>query len=304
MRYPDAALGKLAAHGARYRGWLPNARAPEIFARHLATVHVPRRFYVDLLPGIPTIRVFEALACGIPLLSAPWEDAERLFRPGQDYLIARDEAAMLRHMRAVQADAGLRAALASSGLETIRARHTCAHRVDELLAIAARLRHAGGGRRMRIAFYGSSLLSSYWNGAATYYRGMLSALHRRGYRATFYEPDAFDRQQHRDIAPPDWAEVRVYPATEAALREVVAEAARADIVVKASGVGVFDDALLQGVMAAAARPEVIRIFWDVDAPATLAELAAASDHPLRRTLLPELDLVLDLWRRPAGGAGL
>jgi spore maturation protein CgeB len=143
---------------------------------------------------------------------------------------------------------------------------------------------------MRIAFYGSSLLSSYWNGAATYYRGMLSALHRHGYRATFYEPDAFNRQQHRDIAPPDWAEVRVYPATEAALREVMAEAAQADVVVKASGVGVFDDALLQGVMAAA-RPGAIRIFWDVDAPATLAELAAAPDHPLRR-VLPELDLVL------------
>ncbi|TDH64580.1 glycosyltransferase [Dankookia rubra] len=140
VRYPDAALGKLAALGARYRGWLPNARAPEIFARHLATVHVPRRFYVQMLPGIPTIRVFEALACGIPLLSAPWEDAEHLFRPGQDYLVARDEGEMLRHMRAIRADAGLRAALAASGLETIRARHTCAHRVDELLAILAQLR--------------------------------------------------------------------------------------------------------------------------------------------------------------------
>ncbi|MCB4824134.1 CgeB family protein [Roseicella aerolata] len=143
---------------------------------------------------------------------------------------------------------------------------------------------------MRIAFYGSSLLSSYWNGAATYYRGLISDLHRRGYRTTFYEPDAFDRQQHRDIAPPDWAEVRVYPATEAALREVVAEAAQADVVVKASGVGVFDTELLHGVMAAA-RPGAIRIFWDVDAPATLAEIGAAPDHPLRRAL-PGLDLVL------------
>jgi spore maturation protein CgeB len=143
---------------------------------------------------------------------------------------------------------------------------------------------------MRIAFYGSSLLSSYWNGAATYYRGLISELHRRGYRTTFYEPDAFDRQQHRDIAPPDWAEVRVYPATEAALREVVAEAAQADVVVKASGVGVFDTELLHGVMAAA-RPEATRIFWDVDAPATLAEIGAAPDHPLRLAL-PGLDLVL------------
>ena len=143
---------------------------------------------------------------------------------------------------------------------------------------------------MRIAFYGSSLLSSYWNGAATYYRGMLSELARRGHRVTFYEPDAFDRQQHRDMDPPDWAEVRVYPVTETALREVIAEAANADVVVKASGVGVFDDALLDGVMAAA-RPEAIRIFWDVDAPATLAELRAATGHPLHRAL-PLLDLVL------------
>src|ERR1700710_1393776 len=119
---------------------------------------------------------------------------------------------------------------------------------------------------MRIAFYGSSLLSSYWNGAATYYRGLISALAARGHTITFYEPDAFDRQAHRDIEPPDWAKVVVYPATQAGLSRVVAEAARADVVVKASGVGVFDDALIAGVMAAA-RPDAIRIFWDVDAPA-------------------------------------
>ncbi len=143
---------------------------------------------------------------------------------------------------------------------------------------------------MKIAFYGSSLLSSYWNGAATYYRGLISDLHRRGHQITFYEPDAFDRQQHRDIDPPDWAAVRVYPATETALREVIGEARQADVVVKASGVGVFDNALLEGVMAAAA-PHAIRIFWDVDAPATLAELRGNADHCLRRTL-PALDLVL------------
>ena len=143
---------------------------------------------------------------------------------------------------------------------------------------------------MRIAFYGSSLLSCYWNGAATYYRGLLSDLARRGYRVTFYEPDAFDRQIHRDIEPPDWARVVVYPATEAAARAVIAEAADADIVVKASGVGVFDDVLLAGTMAAA-RPHALRIFWDVDAPATLAELRRDPQHMLRR-LLPSLDLVL------------
>jgi spore maturation protein CgeB len=143
---------------------------------------------------------------------------------------------------------------------------------------------------MKIAFYGSSLLSSYWNGAATYYRGMLADLNRRGYQVTFYEPDAFDRQKHRDIDPPDWAEVKVYPATEDAVRAVIAEAGKADVVVKASGVGVFDKELLEGVVAAS-RPEAIRIFWDVDAPATLSELQAHADHPLHRALR-SLDLVL------------
>ncbi len=144
---------------------------------------------------------------------------------------------------------------------------------------------------MRIAFYGSSLLSSYWNGAATYYRGLLSDLARRGHRITFYEPDAFERQQHRDMDPPDWAEVRVWPATEAGLAAVVAEAAQADVVVKASGVGVFDDELLTGLMQAA-RADAIRIFWDVDAPATLGALREAGPgHPLRKAL-PSLDMVL------------
>ena len=142
---------------------------------------------------------------------------------------------------------------------------------------------------MKIAFYGSSLLSSYWNGAATYYRGLLSDLARRGYQITFYEPDAFDRQKHRDIDPPDWADVRVYPADPDAARAVIAEAAKADIVVKASGVGVFDDELLEGVVAAS-RPDALRIFWDVDAPATLAELRERPDHALHRAM-PSLDLV-------------
>jgi spore maturation protein CgeB len=143
---------------------------------------------------------------------------------------------------------------------------------------------------MRIAFYGSSLLSAYWNGAATYYRGLLSELARHGHAVTFYEPDAFERQQHRDIDPPPYARVVVWPATEDAARAVAAEAAAADVVVKASGVGVFDDLLLDAVLAAA-RPEGIRIFWDVDAPATLAEMRQDPGHPLRRAL-PALDLVL------------
>ena len=253
-------------------------------------MHVPRRFYVEALPGIPTIRVFEALACGIPLLSAPWSDAERLFTPGEDYLIANDGDEMARAMRAVAGDRELTSALAAHGLATVRARHTCERRAGELSAIVSRLKQGNCGCfLMNIAFYGSSLLSSYWNGAATYYRGLLKDLAGRGHRITFYEPDAFERQQHLDIAPPDWAISRVYQATPEALRQVIAEAAAADVVIKASGVGVFDDELLNGVMAAA-RPAAIRIFLDVDAPATLAEMRANPDHPVRAAL-PLLDFV-------------
>jgi spore maturation protein CgeB len=107
-----------------------------VFAWSAATVHVPRRVYATVLPGSPTIRVFEALACGVPLLSAPWEDTEGLFRSGRDFLIARSEPEMAAAMKAVAEDADLRAFLAASGLETIRARHTCAHRARELLRIA------------------------------------------------------------------------------------------------------------------------------------------------------------------------
>ena len=139
VRYPDVAKALLARYGATYRGWAPNALAPGIFARHLATVHVPRRQYATVLPGIPTIRVFEALACGIPLVSAPWDDAERLFRPGRDYLTAADGPAMTRHLRNLREDPALCAELAASGLETIRSRHSCTHRVDELLGIVTSL---------------------------------------------------------------------------------------------------------------------------------------------------------------------
>jgi spore maturation protein CgeB len=140
VRYPDAARAELEAHGARYHGWAPNARAPEIFARHLLTMHVPRRFYVTHLPGIPTIRVFEALACGIPLLSAPWEDAEHLFSPGEDFLQARTPPEMLSLMRDLTHDVGLRRSLAARGLKTILSRHTCGHRAQYLLGLVAALR--------------------------------------------------------------------------------------------------------------------------------------------------------------------
>jgi spore maturation protein CgeB len=136
---------------------------------------------------------------------------------------------------------------------------------------------------MKIAFYGSSLLSSYWNGAATYYRGLLRDLAARGHEITFYEPDAFGRQQHRDIDPPEWTKSVVYPATEGALAKVLAEARHADVVVKASGVGVFDTELLEGVIRNAS-PRAIRIFWDVDAAATLDEIRSDAGHPLREAL--------------------
>jgi len=139
VRYPKEALATLARHHVRYHGWAPNARAPEIFAHHLATVHVPRRYYSTILPGIPTIRIFEALACGIPLVSAPWQDAEQLFRSGTDYLTAADGTEVTRRLTALARDPALRAELTRNGLETIRARHTCAHRVDQLLAIVAGL---------------------------------------------------------------------------------------------------------------------------------------------------------------------
>jgi spore maturation protein CgeB len=136
VRYPEHARLALESAGLAYGGWLPNYDAPATYARFKFTVHVPRRPYARALPGIPTIRVFEALACGIPLISAPWQDKENLFRPGTDFLVARDGREMREHMRALVADAELRESLARSGRETILARHTCGHRVDELLAIA------------------------------------------------------------------------------------------------------------------------------------------------------------------------
>jgi spore maturation protein CgeB len=143
---------------------------------------------------------------------------------------------------------------------------------------------------MRIAFFGSSLLSAYWNGAATYYRGILKALAARGHEVVFLEPDAFDRQRHRDIEPPDWARVVVYAADSEGLREALGHAGRADLVVKASGVGVLDAELEAGVLEAASADALVA-FWDVDAPATLARLERDPQDPLR-ALLPEYDLVL------------
>jgi spore maturation protein CgeB len=142
-----------------------------------------------------------------------------------------------------------------------------------------------------IAFFGSSLVSAYWNGAATYYRGIVRALHERGHRVTFYEPDAYGRQQHRDIPDPDWARVVVYPGEgdEHALR-MVERACDADLVVKASGVGVFDE-LLERAVLDLKRPGTLVAFWDVDAPATLDRMRENPADPFR-ALVPRYDLVL------------
>jgi spore maturation protein CgeB len=144
---------------------------------------------------------------------------------------------------------------------------------------------------VKIAFFGSSLVSSYWNGAATYYRGLLRALAARGHETTFYEPDAFERQAHRDMPDPSWAKVVVYPGDDegAALRLVASAARQADVLVKASGVGVYD-ALLEQAIVEAARPAQQTIFWDVDAPATLGRVHADPREPFRQ-LIPRYDAI-------------
>jgi spore maturation protein CgeB len=142
---------------------------------------------------------------------------------------------------------------------------------------------------VNIAFFGSSLVSAYWNGAATYYRGIIRSLHALGYHVTFYEPDAYQRQQHRDMADPAWARVVVYGNTLEGLHGALADARGSDVIVKASGVGVFDRELEEAVLD---RPAgTLAVFWDVDAPATLDRLAADADDPFHR-LIPEYDLVL------------
>lgn len=135
VRYPDTALQRLQDAGINYGGWIANAEAPKAFAQHKMTVHIPRRPYIEHLPGIPTIRVFEALACGIQLISAPWRDVEQLFRPGRDFLMVNTGDAMKTAMTKLLSEPEQAKELAESGLETIRARHTCRHRVDELLSI-------------------------------------------------------------------------------------------------------------------------------------------------------------------------
>jgi spore maturation protein CgeB len=155
---------------------------------------------------------------------------------------------------------------------------------------------------LSIAFFGSSLVSAYWNGAATYYRGILQGLAANGHRITFYEPDAYDRQRHRDIPDPDWARVVVYSTEDGGgVERALREARAADLIVKASGVGVFD-ALLDDAVPTIKRPGAIAAFWDVDAPATLDRLAADASDPFR-ALVPAYDLVLTYGGGPPVVAG-
>ncbi|MDP0501773.1 MAG: glycosyltransferase [Verrucomicrobiota bacterium JB022] len=152
--------------------------------------------------------------------------------------------------------------------------------------------------KLKIAFFGSSLVSAYWNGAATYYRGMLRAFHARGHEITFYEPDAFERQQHRDLDTPDFARSVVYAANREAMHQCLEHASHADVVVKASGVGIFDEELEAAVLAHQRRGAQV-IYWDVDAPATLERLDNNPQDPLR-SHIPEYDAVLTY----GGGPGV
>ncbi len=133
VRYPDEGKAAVEAAGLSFKGYVPNQEAPALFAKHKMTAHVPRRWYVTHLPGIPTIRVFEALACGLPLVSAPWKDTEGLFTIGRDFLMVDSPAGMTEQLRRIVREPSLASDLAAQGLETIKARHTCGHRVDELL---------------------------------------------------------------------------------------------------------------------------------------------------------------------------
>lgn len=135
VRYPEEGKREIREAGIDFRGWIANFRVPEVFARSRMTLHIPRDPYLSQLPGIPTIRPFEALACGIPLLSTPWEDREGLFRVGQDFLMVHSPAEMRDGMLRLARDEDLRARLAESGLQTILARHTCGHRAEQLEGI-------------------------------------------------------------------------------------------------------------------------------------------------------------------------
>lgn len=135
VRYPRHGLQKLANAGIDYRGYLPNLECPEVYGRSKLALHVPRRQYANGLSGIPTIRVFEALACGVPLVCSPWTDVEGLFRPGLDYITVADGNTMRAQIQELLKDDAARRQLADNGVASIHARHTCDHRAEQLLEI-------------------------------------------------------------------------------------------------------------------------------------------------------------------------
>src|SRR4028119_2178609 len=140
---------------------------------------------------------------------------------------------------------------------------------------------------MKFAFFGSSLVSAYWNGAATYYRGIIRAMNERGHTVTFYEPDAYDRQKNRDIEDPEWAQIKVYQPNEEELLSALEDALDADIIVKTSGVGVFDELLEKEVLNLQLKGKLV-IFWDVDAPATL-DRVKHNEGDYFKELIPQYD---------------
>ncbi len=144
VRYPEQGLRSIREAGIEFRGWVANYRVPEVFARAKMTLHIPRGPYLQQLPGIPTIRPFEAMACGIPLISTPWPDVEGLFREGEDYLMVHSPPEMREQMLRLASDPDTRARLAESGLRTIRARHTCDHRAEQLDGIYEKAVALGG----------------------------------------------------------------------------------------------------------------------------------------------------------------
>jgi spore maturation protein CgeB len=146
VRFPQEAIRQMADHGVEYRGWLPNYDVPAVFSTHAVTIHVPRRPYVEVLHGVPTIRPFEALACGIPLISARWHRSEGLLTAGRDYVVARNGTEMTSLLRRLLSNSRRAQALADNGLRTVLSRHTCAHRVDELLEICRDATSQSSGR--------------------------------------------------------------------------------------------------------------------------------------------------------------
>ena len=166
VRYPEEARNTLQRSGIEYSGYLPNLSAPEVYARSRLALHVPRRQYANGLSGVPTIRVFEVLACGIPLVCAPWADTEQLFRAGQDYVLARNGAEM---SACLARTAGERSYSPANCIEWTGNHSAASYLQASSRAVDGDLRR---NHAMRMFVFGSSITSSYWNGAATYYRGI------------------------------------------------------------------------------------------------------------------------------------